>query len=164
MPAKSRRGTAERNNRIHWPNAVKRRAAAELTNAVTRHRGVRPNNSSNCDDNINNSNHVTLAERFQPATTRSQHSHAGRQQHQQQQSRGSDERFQPSTLHKLRQLGRYTNMDTPDTAHQLGADAVAAEVTYARTNTQPSCSGGGESDRVSNTFKEAVAGLRHHTS
>ena len=47
-------------------------------------------------------------------------------------------------------------MDTPDTTHQLDADAVAAEVTYTRTNTQPSCSGGGESDCVQNTFKEAM--------
>ena len=52
------------------------------------------------------------------------------------------ERFQPTTLHKLRQLGRDTNTDTPDTAHQLDAEAVPAEVAYTRTNTQPSCSGG----------------------
>ena len=66
------------------------------------------------------------------------------------------ERFQPSTLHKLRQLGIYTNTDTPDTAHQLDVEAVAAQVAYTMTNTQPSCSGGGESDRVSSTFKEAM--------
>ncbi|CAM9341906.1 unnamed protein product [Ascophyllum nodosum] len=66
------------------------------------------------------------------------------------------ERFQPSTLHKLRQLGIYTITYTPDTAHQLDAEAVPAEVTYTRTITRPSCSGGGESDRVPNTFKEAM--------
>ena len=47
-------------------------------------------------------------------------------------------------------------MDTPDTAHQLDAQAVVAEVAYTMTNTQPSCSGGGESDRILNTFKEAM--------
>ena len=41
------------------------------------------------------------------------------------------ERFQPSTLHELRQLGIYPNTVTPDTAHQLDAEAVAAEVVYA---------------------------------
>ena len=45
------------------------------------------------------------------------------------------ELFQPSTLHKLRQLGLYTNTDTPDAAHQLHAEAVNAEVTYTMTNT-----------------------------
>ena len=47
-------------------------------------------------------------------------------------------------------------MDTPDTAHQLDAEVVVAEVAYTMTNTQPSCSGGGESDRTLNTFKEAM--------
>ena len=108
-----------RNNRIHWPNVVTRRAAAELTGMVTRYRGVRPNN--------NNNNHAALAERFQP-----------------------------STLDKLRQLSLYANTDTPDTAHQLDAEAFVAEVAYTITNTQPSCSGGGESDRVPNTFKEVL--------
>ena len=74
------------------------------------------------------------------------------------------ERFQPSTLHKVRQLGRYTNTDTPDTAHQLDAEAVPAEVAHTRTNTQLRCLGGGESDRVPNSFKEGMAGLRHYTS
>ena len=50
----------------------------------------------------------------------------------------------------------YTNKDTPDTAHQFDAEAVVAEVTYTMTNTQPSCSGGGKSNRVPNTFKEAI--------
>ena len=75
-----------RNNRIHRPNVVTRCAAAELTGAVTRYRGVPPNNKKNNDDNnINSNNHAGLAECFQP-----------------------------STLHKLRQPGIYTNMDTPD--------------------------------------------------
>ena len=77
--------------------------------------------------NINNNNHAALAERFQP-----------------------------STLHKLRRLNIYTNTDMPDTAHQLDAETVPVEVAYTRTNTQPSCSGGGESNRVPNTFNEAV--------
>ena len=69
------------------------------------------------------------------------------------------ERFQQSTLHKLRQLGLYTNTETPDTVHQLDTEAVAVKVTYTMTSTKPSCSGGGESDRLPNTFKEAI-GLR----
>ena len=47
-------------------------------------------------------------------------------------------------------------MNNPDTAHQLDAEAVAAEVVYTMTNTQPSCSGRGESDRIPNTFREAM--------
>ena len=101
------------------PYVVTRRAAAEVTGAVTRYRGVHPN--------INTNNHAALAERFQP-----------------------------STLHKLRRRDIYTNTDTLDTAHQLDAEAVPAEVAYIRTNTQPSCSRGGISDRVPNNFKEAV--------
>ena len=85
------------------------------------------------DNNINNNNHAALAERFQP-----------------------------STLHKLRQLDRFTNTDTPYTAQKLDAEAVPAEVDYTRTNTQLSCSRGGESDRVPNIFKEGMAGQRHH--
>ena len=105
------------NNRIHRPNIVMRRAAAELTCAVTRYKGVRPNNN----------NHAALPESFQP-----------------------------STLHELRQLGLYTNTDTPDPAHQFDAEVVAAEVAYIRTNTQPSCSGERELNRVSNTFKKTM--------
>ena len=119
VPATATRGAAMRDNRIHRPNVVTRCAAAEVTGAVTRYRGVHPN--------INNNNHAALAERFQP-----------------------------STLHKLRRLNIYTNTDTPDTAHQLDAETVPVEVVHTRTNTQPSCSGGGESNRVPNTFKEAV--------
>ena len=119
VPATATRGAAMRDHRIHRPNVVTRCAAAEVTGAVTRYRGVHPN--------INNNNHAALAERFQP-----------------------------STLHKLRRLNIYTNTDTPDTAHQLDAETVPVEVAYTRTNTQPSCSGGEESDRVPNTFKEAV--------
>ena len=111
VPATARTGAAIRNNRIHRPSVVTRHAAAELTGAVTRYKGVRPNND---DDNIYNNNHAALAERFQP-----------------------------STLHKLRQLGRCTNTDTPDTAYQLDAEAVLAGVAYTRSNTQPSCSGVG---------------------
>ena len=47
-------------------------------------------------------------------------------------------------------------MNAPDTAHQLDAEVVVAEVAYTMTNTQPSCSGGGESDRILNTLKEAM--------
>ena len=54
-----------RNNRIYRPNVVTRRAAAELTGAVTPYREVSPNKNYNNDDyNINNNNHATLAERF----------------------------------------------------------------------------------------------------
>ena len=71
------------------------------------------------DNDINNNNHAALVERFQS-----------------------------STLHKLRQLGRCTNTDTPDTAYQLDVEAVPAEVAYTRSNTQPSCPGVRESDCV----------------
>ena len=117
-----------RNNRIHRPNVVTRRDAAELTGAVTCYRGVRPNKYNNNDDNnINNNNHAALAERFKQ-----------------------------STLYKLRQLGRYSNTDTPETGHQLDAEVVPAEVTCTTTNTQPSSSGGGESDRVPSTSKKVM--------
>ena len=83
VPATARIGAAIRNNRIHGPSVVTRRAAAELTGAVTRYRGVRPNKNNNDDDS--NNNHAALVECFQP-----------------------------STLHKLRQVGLSTNTDTPD--------------------------------------------------
>ena len=51
-----------RNSRIHRPNVVTRRAAAEPKGAVTRYREVRPNN------NNKNNNHASLAELFQPIT------------------------------------------------------------------------------------------------
>ena len=123
------------------------------------------------DNDINNNNHAALAERFQPSTlpklrqlgvytnTDTPDDNDINNNHE-----ARAERSQPSTLHKVRELGRYTNRDTPDTAHQLDAEAVLAEVTYTRTNTQPSFSGGVESDRVPNIFKEGMAGLRHHTS
>ena len=47
-------------------------------------------------------------------------------------------------------------MDAPDTAHKLDAEVVVAEVAHTMTNTKPSCSGGGESNRILNTFKEAM--------
>ena len=47
-------------------------------------------------------------------------------------------------------------MDTSDTAHQLDAEVVVAEVAHTMTNTQPSCPGGGKSNRILNTFKEAM--------
>ena len=116
-----------RNNRVHRPNTITRRAAAELTGAATDYRGVRPDNNKNDNNNFNNNNHAALAELFQP-----------------------------STLHKLRQQGLYANTDTPDTAHRLDAEVVAAVVAYTITNTQSSCSGREESDRVPSTFKEAM--------
>ena len=101
-------------------------------------------------------NHAALAERFQPSTL-----HKLRQLGIYAKKVTPDdnniynnnhaaltERFQPSTLHKLRQLGRCTNTDTPGIAYQLDAEAVHAEVAYTRNNTQPSCSGVGESDCV----------------
>ena len=69
MPATARTGAAIRNNRVHRPNVVMRRAAAELTGAVTRYKGVRPNKNNNDDDDImSNNNHAALAESFQPST------------------------------------------------------------------------------------------------
>ena len=134
--------------------------------------GLHTNTDTPDDNDINNNNHAALAEPFQPSTL-----HKLRQLGIYTKTDTPDdndinnnndaalaERFQPSTLHKVRQLGRYTNTDTPHTAHQLDAEAVPAEVAYTRTNTQTSCSGEGESDRVPNIFKEGMAGLRHHTS
>ena len=210
VPATAKTGAAKRNNRIHRSNVVTRCAAAELTGAVTRYRGVRSNkNNNNDDNNINNNNHAALAECFQPNTlhwlrqlglfTNTDTSddnnidnsnlaglaeclqpsmpHKLRQLGLYTTTDTPDdnninnnnhatltERFQPSTLHKLRELGRYTNTETPYTAHQLDAEAVPAEATYTRTNTQPSCPGGGESDRAYNIFKEGMAGSHHHTS
>ena len=158
---------------INRPNVVTRRAAAELTGAVTRYKAVRPNKNNNDDDGIiNNNNQAALAERFQPSTP-----HKLRQLGIYTNTDTPDdndinnnnhatlaERFQPTTLHKVRPLGRYTNTDTPDAAHQLDVEAVPAQVAYTRTNTQPNCSGGGESDCVPNILKEGMAGLRHNTS
>ena len=59
-------------------------------------------------------------------------------------------------LQKLRQLGLYINTDTPDTAHQLHAEAVAAEAVHTVSNTQSSCSARIKSDRAPNNFKEAM--------
>ena len=108
------------------------------------------------DNDINKSKHAALAKRFQPSTLHKlrhlgfyakkvtpddnniyNNNHAA-----------LAERFQPSKLHKLRQLGHCPNTDTPDTAYQLDAEAVPAEVACTRSNTQPSCSGVGESDCV----------------
>ena len=146
VPATARTGAAIRNNRFHRPNVVTRRAAAELTGAVTRYGGVRPNNN----------NHAALAECFQPNTL-----HKLRQLGLSTNTETPDdndinnhnqaalaERFQPSTLHEVRQLDCYTNADTPDTAQQLDTEAIPAKVAYTRSNTQPRCSGGGELDRV----------------
>ena len=44
------------------------------------------------------------------------------------------EYFQPSSLHKLRQLDLYIKTDKPDSGHQLHAGAVA-EVAYTKTST-----------------------------
>ena len=123
MPATSRRRAAVRNNRIHWPSVVMRRAASELTGAVTRYKGVRPNkNSDDDDDNISNNNHAALAERFQSSAL-----HKLRQlgiytitdtpdnnDINNNNRAALAERFQPYTLHKLRQLGIYTITYTPD--------------------------------------------------
>ena len=152
VPATARRGAAMLDNRVHRTNVVTRRAAAELTGAATRHRGVRSNKNNNDDDNnIINNIHAAQAERFQPSTL-----HKLRQLGLYTNTDTPDDnsinnnnhaalakRFQPSMLHKVRQLGRYTNMGTPDTAHQLDTETVPVEIAYTRTNTQPSCSGGG---------------------
>ena len=89
VPVAERRGTAMRDNMIHRPNITTHRAAAELTGADTCYRGVRLNENNSNGNIINNNKHTTLAERFQP-----------------------------STLHKLRQLGLYSNTVTPDEQHQ----------------------------------------------
>ena len=67
-----------RNIRISRPNVVMRRAAAESMNVVTCYRGVFPSNNNNNNNNNRNNNHATLVDVFQP-----------------------------STLHKPRQLGFY---------------------------------------------------------
>ena len=123
VPATAKTGANIRNNRIHRSNVVTWRAAAELTGAVTRYRGVRHNkDNSNDDNNINNNNHAALAECFQPSTL-----HKLRQLGLSTNTDTPDDNninnknlaalvgcFQPSTLHKLRQPGLYTNTDTPD--------------------------------------------------
>ena len=114
VPATAKTGTAIHNNRIHRPNVIAWRAAAELMGAVTRYRGARPNkNTNNDDNNINNNNHAALAE---PSTL-----HKLRQPGLYTSADTPDdninnnnhaalaERFQPSTLRKMGQLGRYTN-------------------------------------------------------
>ena len=70
VPATARTGAAICNERIHRPNVVTRLAAAELTGAVTHYRGVHPDKNNNNDDNniLNSNNHAALAERFQPST------------------------------------------------------------------------------------------------
>ena len=158
------------------PNYNNHAALAECFQPSTLHKlrqlGLSTNTETPDDNDINNNNPAALTERFQPSTL-----HKVRQLDRYTNTDTSDddninnnnhaalaERFQPSTLHKVRQLGRCTNADTPDTAQQLGAEAVPAEVTYTRTNTQLSSSGGGESDRAPNIFKEGMSGLRHHTS
>ena len=63
VPATAKTGVVILNNRVHRPNVVTRRAAAELTGTVTRYKGVRPNkNNNDDDDNINNNNHAALVE------------------------------------------------------------------------------------------------------
>ena len=122
VPATARTGAAIRNNRVHRPNVVTRRAAVELTGAVTRYKGVRPNkNNNDDDDNINN--HAALAGRLQPSTlhklrqlgistiTDTPDDNDTNNKHH----TALAERFQPSTLHKLRQLvGFYAKKVTPD--------------------------------------------------
>ena len=210
MPATAKTGAAIRNNRIHPPSVVTRRAAAELTGAVTRYRGVRHNKNNNDDDNnINNNNHAALAEvssrvrcsshdnevfrqtrtRRTTTTLTIQSSRLWRDVSSRVRCTSCDNQLSTPTRTRrtattstatatwlwrnvfsrvrcirVRLPGRYTNTDTPDTAHQLDAEAVPAEVAHTRTNTQPSCSGEGESDRVPNIFKEGMAGLRHRTS
>ena len=108
------------------------------------------------DNNIYNNNHAALAERFQPSTLHKLRQLGiytitdtpGDNNINNNNHAALAERFHPSTLHKVRQLDRYTNTDTPDTAHQLDAEAVPDEVAYTRSNTQPSCSGVGESGCV----------------
>ena len=169
VPATARIGASLRNNRIHRPNVVTRRSAAELTGAVTHYRGVRPNESNNNDDNnINNNNHAALAECFQPSTLhklRQSGLYTNRYTPDDSNINNNNhaalaERFQPSTLHKVRQLDHYTNTDTPDT-QQLRAEAVLLKsptpgATRSRAIRE------GENWTVS--FKETMSGLRHHTS
>ena len=123
VPATARTGAAIRNNMIHRPSIITRRAAAELTGAVTRYRGVRPNKNNNDDDNnINNNNHAAMSECFQPSML-----HKLRQLSLSTNTDTPDDNninnknlaalagfFQPSTVRKLRQPALYTNMDTLD--------------------------------------------------
>ena len=122
LPATARRATM-RDNGIHRPNVVTRRAGMELTDMDTCARGVLPKtlNNNKDDNNINNNNHAALAERIQPRTL-----HKMRQLGRYTNTDTPDdnninnnhaalaERFQSRTLHTVRQLGRYTNTDTPD--------------------------------------------------
>ena len=89
------------------PSVVTRRAAAELTGAVTLYRGVRSNNNDDDNDNINSNNLAAVTERFQP-----------------------------STLHKLRKLDLYTNTNTPD----LGISLVPRGFLLESSTRGPRCS------------------------
>ena len=109
MLATAKKRAAMRNTRIRCQTVVTRQAAVELTGVVTRYWGARPTTSTTNNNVKNNNNNNTHA------------AHA--------------ERFQPSTRHELRKLGHYTSMDTPNTAHQLDAKAVAADVAYTMANT-----------------------------
>ena len=136
VPATVRTGAAIRNNRIHRPNVVTRRAAAELTGAVTRYRGVHPNKNSNDDNSsINGNNHAALAECFQPSTL-----HKLQQLGLSTNTGTLDDNnisnnnhaalagcFQPNTLHKQRQPGRYTNTVTLDDNINNNNHAALAE-------------------------------------
>ena len=151
-------------------------ALAEYFQPSTLHKlrqlGLSTDKDTPDDNNIDNKNLAALAECFQLSTTQKLRQPALYSNTDTPDGNGINnnnhvalaERFQPGTLYKMRQLGRYSNTDAPDTAHQLDAEAVPAEVTHIRTNTQPSCSGGGESDRDPNIFKKGMGGLRHHTS
>ena len=67
------------------------------------------------------------------------------------------ERQQPSRGSGGNFPAEYPAKATTTGSLHLRAEMVAAEVAYTITNTQPSCSRGGESDRVMNIFKEAMS-------
>ena len=114
-----RRGAAMRNNRMYRPNVVTRRAAAELTGAVTPYRGVSPNKTITTTTTTSTTTTTrlwrnVLAEyAVQAATVRSLHEgdHAGRRQHEQKQPRSSGGTFpdeyaaQAATTRSLHQRG-----------------------------------------------------------
>ena len=110
VPATARTGAAIRNSRIRRFSVVTRRAAAELTGAVTRYRRVCPvKNNNNDDNNINNNNHAAMVECSLP-----------------------------STLHKLQQLGLSTNTDTSDD-NNINNNNLASLVERFQPSTLTSC-------------------------
>ena len=65
--------------------------------------------------------------------------------------------FEQRTLHKLRSLVRYTDVETQDIAHHLENASLFAEYVYVFTASAGNHSEGVNKLKVPNTFKEAMS-------